>query len=100
MKLYDAMVQGVADLNNIEGRRVVVVFTDGDDYGSHAGMGNVIERARVDEVMVYAIGFQSEYFDGARTVRSKPDRGLQKLADETGGGYFELKKSSDLGPTF
>ncbi len=33
-------------------------------------------------------------------VRSKPDSGLRKLADETGGGYFELKKTADLGPTF
>ena len=33
-------------------------------------------------------------------VRSKPDRGLRKIADETGGGYFELKKTADLAPTF
>ena len=32
--------------------------------------------------------------------RTRPDRGLRKLADETGGGYFELKKTDDLGPTF
>jgi hypothetical protein len=25
---------------------------------------------------------------------------LRRLADETGGGYFELKKTADLGPTF
>ena len=50
--------------------------------------------------MIYAIGLQSEMFDGARTVRSKPDGGLRRLADETGGGYFELKKTSELGPTF
>jgi len=50
--------------------------------------------------MASASGFQSEYLDGQRMVSSKPDRGLQKLADETGRGYFELKKSSELGPTF
>ena len=27
-------------------------------------------------------------------------RGLRKLSDETGGGYFELTKKDDLGPTF
>ncbi len=32
--------------------------------------------------------------------RTRPDRGLRKLADETGGGYFELKKTDELGPTF
>ena len=33
-------------------------------------------------------------------VRSKPDSGLRKIADETGGGYFELKKTSELASTF
>ena len=50
--------------------------------------------------MVYAIGLQSVFFNGQRMVRSRPDRGLKKLADETGGGYFELDKTSDLAPTF
>jgi hypothetical protein len=33
-------------------------------------------------------------------VKTKPDGGLQKLAEDTGGGYFELSKTDDLGPTF
>ena len=33
-------------------------------------------------------------------VRSRPDGGLRRIADETGGGYFELKKTADLAPTF
>src|SRR4029077_5737129 len=53
-----------------------------------------------EEVMIYAIGFESRYFNGQRMVMSKPDGGLKKLADETGGGYFELDKTSDLSPTF
>ena len=99
-KLYDALVAGIGELKDIDGRRVIVVFTDGDDQGSRTGMGTVVDRARAGDVMVYAIGFQSEYFDGVHMVRSRPDKGLQKLADETGGGYFELKKGADLGPTF
>jgi Ca-activated chloride channel family protein len=87
-------------LQGIEGRRVVLVFTDGDDTSSRVGRGDVLDRARAEEVMFYAIGLQSEYFDGARMVRSKPDSGLRRLAEETGGGYFELKQTSDLGPTF
>jgi len=35
-----------------------------------------------------------------RMQRTRPDRGLKKLSEETGGGYFELKKTDDLGPTF
>jgi hypothetical protein len=35
-----------------------------------------------------------------RFQRTRPDRGLKKLSEETGGGYFELKKTDELGPTF
>ena len=99
-RLYDALAESLNALRGIDGRRVILVFTDGDDTASRIGRGAVLERARADEVMVYAIGLESNFFDGVRMVRSKPDSGLKKLAEETGGGYFELKKTSELGPTF
>lgn len=99
-RLYDAIATSLDELKGIEGRRVVLVFTDGDDTDSRTGSGTVLDRARAEEVMVYAIGFESNYFNGVAQVRSKPDRNLRKLADETGGGYFELQKTTDLAPTF
>ena len=33
-------------------------------------------------------------------VFDKPDDGLPKIASVTGGGYFELTSTSDLGSTF
>jgi Ca-activated chloride channel family protein len=99
-RLFDAVAEGLDMLKPVDGRKVILVFTDGDDTSSRIGRGAVLDRARAEEVMVYAIGLQSEYFDGVRMVRSKPDGGLKRLAEETGGGYFELKKTADLGPTF
>src|SRR5882672_7242439 len=99
-RLWDAVALSLDELKGVEGRRVILVFTDGDDTASKVGLGTVIDRARADEVMVYAIGLESEYFNGQRQVRSRPDGGLRKIADETGGGYFELKKTSELAPTF
>ena len=95
-RLYDAVAEALNQLRGVEGRKVVLVFTDGDDTASRIGRGTVMDRARLEEVMIYAIGLQSEFM-GQRT---KPDSGLRRLADETGGGYFELKRTSDLGPTF
>jgi Ca-activated chloride channel family protein len=99
-RLWDAVGASLDALKGIEGRRVILVFTDGDDTASRLGLGAVIDRARVDEVMVYAIGLESNYFNGQHMVRTVPDRGLRRIADETGGGYFELKKTADLAPTF
>jgi Ca-activated chloride channel homolog len=99
-RLYDAINESMAALRPVEGRKVVLVFTDGDDTASRIGMGDVLDRAKADEVMIYAIGLESEYFNMQRMVRTRPDRGLKRLAEETGGGYFELKKTDDLAPTF
>lgn len=99
-RLWDAIGASLDELKGIEGRRVILVFTDGDDTTSHTSLGKVIERARADDVMVYAIGLESRYYDGVRMVRSKPDSGLRRISDETGGGYFELNKAADLAPTF
>ena len=99
-RLYDAINESIAMLRQAENRKVVLVFTDGDDTASRVGMGDVLDRARDEEVMIYSIGLESEFFNGQRRVRTRPDRGLRRLSDETGGGYFELKKTDDLGPTF
>jgi Ca-activated chloride channel family protein len=99
-RLWDAVGASLDELKGIHERRVILVFTDGDDTESKVRLGTVMDRARAEEVMVYAIGFESVYFNGQRMVKSKPDGGLQKLAAETGGGYFELDKGSDLAPTF
>src|SRR5262245_9914073 len=100
-RLWDALAASLDELKVIDGRKVILVFTDGDDTESHnASLGKVIDRARLDEVMIYAIGLESRYFDGQRMVRSRPDSGLRKVADETGGGYFELTKTAELAPTF
>ena len=99
-RLYDAIAASMDRLFKIDGRRVVLVFTDGDDTGSREGLSSVLDRARENEVMIYAIGLRSDYFNGSRQVRSKPDSGLRRLAEETGGGYFELDKTAELAPTF
>lgn len=99
-RLWDAVEFSIMELKAAENRKVVLVFTDGEDTASKTGLGDVVELARTDEVMVYAIGLESEYFNGASRQRSRPDRGLKRIAEETGGGFFELKKKDELGPTF
>ena len=99
-RLWDAAEASIEQLKRVSGRRVVLLFTDGDDTASKIGLGKAMDEARAAETMVYSIGLQSVYFNGQRQVRSQPDKGLRKIADETGGGYFELKRTDDLGPTF
>jgi Ca-activated chloride channel family protein len=100
-RLYDAIDASMDVLKDVEGRKIVLVFTDGDDTASRRGMGDVLDKAKMTETMIYAIGLESEFpIAPGRMQRTRPDRGLRRLADETGGGYFELKKTTELAPTF
>jgi Ca-activated chloride channel family protein len=95
-RLWDAVGASLDELKTIDGRKVILLFTDGDDTESKVRLGTVMDRARADEVMVYAIGLESKFMG----TTTKPDGGLRKIAEETGGGYFELKRATDLAPTF
>src|ERR1051326_1373588 len=55
-RLWDAVDESVDRLEPMDGRRVVLVFTDGDDTASKLGLTHVMDHARAKDVMVYAIG--------------------------------------------
>ncbi len=95
-RLFDSLLFSLDELKPIEGRKVILAFTDGADTASRGGQGEVLRRAREEEVMIYGIGLQSQMMG----MRTRPDSSLRKMAQETGGGYFELKDTDDLGPTF
>lgn len=99
-RLYDALAAGLDALEGGAGRRVILVLTDGADTESRTAIRSVVGRARGDGVMVYAIGIERTRFSGTRPVVSAPDRGLKNLTEETGGGYFALRQTTDLGTTF
>ena len=101
-----------------EERRVILVLSDGKDSGPigfrqrYVSQAEVIDRARDDDVMVYAIGMRSR---GRRPpiqpgigpgglqamlTADLPDPGLARVAQETGGGYTEIRFGQDLGAAF
>jgi Ca-activated chloride channel family protein len=104
-RLWDAVDFSMSALSELDGRRVVLVFTDGGDDpgpGKHVTYDTVLKRAQAEGYMVYAIGFHSKCRcgSGGRMIETDPDPSLKKIAAESGGGYFELKEGADLGSTF
>jgi VWFA-related protein len=110
--LWPAVYQAMLSLDNVEGRRVVLVFSDGHDGGVKAAnsagqlpitVEELTERAVAEQFVVYGIGLRSWSTvrrQGRAAPRSAPDPRLHGLASESGGGYFLLNDGSDLGPTF
>jgi VWFA-related protein len=95
---------------------VILVLSDGKDSGMFEFRGRpvsqaeIIDRARRENVMVYAIGMRSR---GARQppglgrgglqamlTQDLPDPGLARVAQDTGGGYTEIRLGEDLGAAF
>ena len=99
-RLFDAISASLDALQGVDGRKVVLVLTDGQDSASQKGWREVLEQAIAEDVMIYSIGLEVEYFDGLRNRRTSPDSSLRRLAQETGGGYFELQETDELGSTF
>jgi VWFA-related protein len=118
--LWNAVNVGITALLHQQGRRVVLVFTDGMDsplsFGSrNNSLKDVMKRAEEEDVMVYAVGLAASvpmvsrasggggrygrYGGGGRYI-NRPDEGLPRLAAVTGGGYHELTRASDLAATF
>jgi VWFA-related protein len=97
--LWDAIDESMTALAGEAGRRVVLVFTDGeDDKSQRMDFDQVLARAQNEGFMIYAIGMES--YLPAINLRTRPDRNLRRLAEQTGGGYFELKERDNLNTTF
>jgi VWFA-related protein len=116
--LWNAVNVAITSLLPQQGRRVVLVFTDGEDNPmnfkfSNQSVMDVMDRAQRENVMVYAIGLESRgtpgggggfggggFGGGFAGMTQRPDPGLPRIAAETGGGYFELTRAEDLASTF
>jgi VWFA-related protein len=111
-RAIDALVEGEADAQ----RRVVLVLSDGKDSGPvnlrerWVSQVEVIDRARREDVMIYAVGMRSRgqrRAPGLGTAglqaalaEDLPDAGLARVAQESGGGYAEIRFGEDLGAAF
>jgi VWFA-related protein len=122
--LWNAVNVGITALLHQEGRRVVLVFTDGVDRpmgSNNISYHDVQRNAEQEDVMIFTIGLATRQFGGGGRGRGtggvgiggmgsgvlrpppeapKVDAGLPKIAAATGGGYFELNSTNNLASTF
>src|SRR5262249_53820993 len=98
--LYDAIYLAVNQkLAGQNGRRIVILITDGDDNSSRVSLTETLEAAQRNEVTVYAISTNSTAFFGSKE-QERSYKNLKKLAEETGGKAFFPLKIQDLASSF
>jgi len=102
-RLWDAMYESIGALRQEPSRKVIVVLSDGDDTTSRmSGKDDVLTAALANDVMVYTVGLRTRYRGGynGSIIEGRPDKSLKQLSEHTGGGFFELSRSTELNATF
>ena len=77
--LYDVIVRAVDMLGRQPGRKAIVVFTDGEDQGSHTTLADAERRLQASDVTLYMIG------QGRGVTRDYLKTIMERLATPTGG---------------
>ena len=90
--LYDAIVTASQDvMAKLQGRKALILLTDGEDTGSDASIAEAIDAAQRTDTLIYSIMF-ADQGDGRRP--------LMRMSKETGGSFFEVSKKESIDHIF
>lgn len=93
--LYDAITVYLSRVADSQGRKILVLFTDGEDTTSSVSLPELINLVRGSSVTIYPIAFTGSFTLGNN--RSLSARAfVQRLADISGGQVFLPRTSRDL----
>jgi Ca-activated chloride channel family protein len=114
--MWSGLDRAMTEFERIDGRRVILLFSDGRDTGPVKGGHDprssfpaILDRAQREGFMVYVVAMESRGTPtvpipggsfGDHLVANRPDPNLSRLARESGGGYFEIGPRDDLAATF
>ena len=87
--LFDGLHAAFRKLRGIEGRKAIVLLSDGDDTSSQLAYNRILEEAKAQSVLIYGIGLG----DVRKSV-------LKELAEMTGGRSFFVAKASQLAEVY
>jgi Ca-activated chloride channel homolog len=86
--LHDAIIEAIDVIQTANGRRALVLLSDGSDRYSKASASQALDRARRSDVMMYPVAFG----------RSRPTL-FAELASLTGGRSFQPRDPAQLNAT-
>jgi Ca-activated chloride channel family protein len=92
--LYDVIIAGVELLGHESGRKAMLVFTDGEDQGSHAALRDVERRLEAAGVSLYVVA------QGRGLTMAPLKKTMNRLATATGGRALATEKIDDLRGAF
>lgn len=82
--LYDALGTYLDGAGQQDGRKILVMYTDGGDTRSALRFGEMMDLLKASQVTVYAIGL----VDNTGSARAQLQMTLRRIAETTGGQAF------------
>jgi Ca-activated chloride channel family protein len=95
--LYDALGVYLDGASQVEGRRTLVLYTDGGDTSSSMSYTEAQTLLRASDITLYAIGFLTHL---SQSLQMDQRLKLRTLAELTGGLAFFPTVIKDLDPTY
>ncbi|HEY6971503.1 MAG TPA: VWA domain-containing protein [Candidatus Angelobacter sp.] len=96
--LYDAIYLGADALLDRQGRKVLVLITDGGDTTSATSYSNALRRAEEAEALVYSIIIVPVAAEAGRNIGG--EHALIQLSKDTGGKYYYAESIEQLDQAF
>jgi Ca-activated chloride channel homolog len=87
--VYDAICQGSESLRGKEGRKVLVIVSDGDDTAKDLTYDDALEAALRNEVMIYSLIDVPIESSAGRDLGG--EHALITLSEQTGGKHFYVE---------
>ena len=123
--LYDAvLLASNEEMKKLQGRKAMILLTDGDDHGSRSSLSESIEAAQKSDTLIYSIYFADQEQSsgpgfgapgmgrrggmggggmgggrrggGGGMQRGDGKKVLERMSKETGGAFFEVTKKMPL----
>ena len=91
--LYDALGTYLAGASELDGRKVLIVYTDGGDTRSTMSWSETLGLLKASDVTVYSIGFLAHQSNSSQMVQR---RQLQQISEITGGRAFFPRDDKDV----
>ncbi|HEV7673263.1 MAG TPA: VWA domain-containing protein, partial [Candidatus Angelobacter sp.] len=96
--IYDAIFLCSESLIDREGRKVLVLITDGGDTTSKTDYNNALRRAQQAEAIVYSIIVVPVEADAGRNLGG--EHALIQISKDTGGKYYYAEGQQQLDEAF
>ena len=92
--LYDVVIAGADMLGRGQGRKAMLIFSDGEDQGSHASLADAERRLEASDMTLYVIA------QGRGTKMDALKKVINRLAGASGGRALMTQKPEELRTAF